>query len=78
MLPVSYEVCGGSITIRSGSSTRVLVPLADIVSWSVIAPDSRAVSVQMCNDDRKIVVGGRQGALRELLQRVAAEKRLPA
>src|SRR5262245_6651517 len=75
-LPVSYELSGESIIKRSGSSARELVRLADIGSWCVAPSDSRAVSIRLGDGESSIVVGDHRGALRELLQRVAGEKRV--
>ena len=77
-LPVFYEVSGESIITRSGSSVRELVRLPDIQSWCIVSSDAHAVSIRLRGGDRSIVVGDDRGALRELLQRVVGERRVPA
>jgi hypothetical protein len=78
VLPVSYELSGDSILTRSGSSVRELVRITDIESWRAVASDTRAVSIRLRQGDRSIVVGDHRGALRELLQRVAGDRRVTA
>ena len=76
VLPVSYELRGESIMTHSGSSTRELVRLTDIGTWRIAPYDSRAISIRLRQRDRTIVVGDHRGALRELLERVAGEKKV--
>jgi hypothetical protein len=78
VLPVSYELSGNSILTRSGSSVRELVRITDIESWRAVASDTRAVSIRLRHGDTSIVVGDHRGALRELLQRVAGDRRVTA
>ena len=75
-VPVSYELSGESIITRSGSTSRELVRLEEIDSWCVIASDARAVSIRLRDGESSIVVGDHRGALRELLQLVAGDRRL--
>jgi hypothetical protein len=76
VLPVSYEFRGESIMMHSGSSARELVRLTDIGTWRIAPYDSRAVSIRLRHGDRIIVVGDHRGALRELLERVAGERKV--
>jgi hypothetical protein len=76
MLPVSFEISGESIMTRSGSSVRELVRLSDIRSWCIVSSDNRAVAIRLRDCDTSIVVGDHRGALRELLQRVAGERKV--
>jgi len=76
VLPVSFEISGESIMTRSGSSVRELVRLSDIRSWCIASSDNRAVSIRLRDRDTSIVVGDHRGALCELLQRVAGERKV--
>ena|SRR6185369_41067 len=75
-VPVSYEVSGERIMVRSGDALTELVRVADIQSWRTVQNGGGAVSIRLRDSKTSIVVGDRRGLLRELLARVADDRRV--
>jgi len=63
---------------RSGESVRELVRITDIESWHLVYSDARAVLIRRRDGQSSIAVGDQRGALRGVLERVAAERRVVA
>ena len=72
---VSFQLDGECILVHSEDTVRELVRIPDIQTWGFPPVGQAAVPIRL-RDGRSLVVGDQRGALREILEQVAPERRV--